>query len=44
VEESMAEKLVGTLWEILSRLKLCNFGVSELRGGRTVALGRYCRI
>ena len=37
--ESMAEKLVGTLWEIPSRLELCNYGVSELRGGQTVALG-----
>ena len=42
--ESMAEKLVGTLWEIPSRLELCNFGVSELKGGRTVALGLDCRI
>lgn len=42
--ESMAEKLVGTLWEILSRIdKLCNFGVSELGGGRTVSLNRDCR-
>jgi len=40
----MAEKLVGTLWEIPSRLELCNYGVSELRGGQTVALGRDCHI